>query len=423
MQSITRLFDIPHYQRETYNLDKAMVTKYDGEWRAVSSGEYLDQAILLKRESLRWDEDSSIWWRRSLDEYTYDEHKNCLTFFSEGWISSWQLNFRYKGEYINDYTAGTITRKTYWYEDDEWIPGSRAKEVYASADDLTIVNSPYEDEEICVVTVSSQNRNLLVWEKTPGEGTLAYNIYREGDVANEYEKIGTQPFESLSIFIDEDSDPREQAYRYKIASVNVCGESGYSNYHQTIHLQISPGMGTYNLDWSKYEYEGGTLTFVTHEILRGTSLANMAQIGSVSGNKFSFTDTDPPGDTLYYQIRGILELPCYPSGQVKATHDAYQHSLSNVEDNRDAMGVGSTAAGSLLRIYPNPMAEKATILIPDPGKGTYHLSLTDLSGKLVRIVDNVFGPSYELKRMGLPAGFYLIELKGARNYQGKLILE
>jgi long-chain acyl-CoA synthetase len=53
MQSITRLFDIPAYQKEKYDLEKAMVTKYDGQWKAVSSGEYLDQANAISRALLR----------------------------------------------------------------------------------------------------------------------------------------------------------------------------------------------------------------------------------------------------------------------------------------------------------------------------------------------------------------------------------
>jgi len=53
MQAISRLFDIPAYQKEKYNLEKAMVTKYDGEWKAVSSGEYLDQANAISRALLR----------------------------------------------------------------------------------------------------------------------------------------------------------------------------------------------------------------------------------------------------------------------------------------------------------------------------------------------------------------------------------
>lgn len=53
MQSITRLFDIPYFQKETYNLKEAMITKYDGQWKAVSSAEYLEQANAISRALLR----------------------------------------------------------------------------------------------------------------------------------------------------------------------------------------------------------------------------------------------------------------------------------------------------------------------------------------------------------------------------------
>ncbi len=53
MQSISRLFDIPYYQKEKYDLEKALVTKYDGEWKALSTGEYLHQANAISRALLR----------------------------------------------------------------------------------------------------------------------------------------------------------------------------------------------------------------------------------------------------------------------------------------------------------------------------------------------------------------------------------
>ncbi len=50
---ITRLFDFPYYQLKKYNLSKAFVTKYNGEWKAVSTQEYIDQANTLSRGLLR----------------------------------------------------------------------------------------------------------------------------------------------------------------------------------------------------------------------------------------------------------------------------------------------------------------------------------------------------------------------------------
>ena len=53
MNTITRLFDFPHYQLEKYNLDKALITKYDGEWVATSTKEYVEKANKISRGLLR----------------------------------------------------------------------------------------------------------------------------------------------------------------------------------------------------------------------------------------------------------------------------------------------------------------------------------------------------------------------------------
>lgn len=53
MTEVKRLFDFPYYQLEKFNLKKALVTKYDGQWRAISSQEYVDQAKAISRGLLR----------------------------------------------------------------------------------------------------------------------------------------------------------------------------------------------------------------------------------------------------------------------------------------------------------------------------------------------------------------------------------
>jgi len=49
MKSVKRLFDFPYYQLEKYSLKKALVTKYDGQWQALSTREYIDKANALSR--------------------------------------------------------------------------------------------------------------------------------------------------------------------------------------------------------------------------------------------------------------------------------------------------------------------------------------------------------------------------------------
>jgi hypothetical protein len=405
-----------HESWDTLKLEWINASRYLYEWEGQ---------LHWKTEAYqRWDTTSGSWKEMTNTSYDFDDYGNLLQYHRVQLAMNGDTNYILDSQYEHDYTAGSTNIMYNFYTDGEWIPSSRRMEKYASEDDLNILDRVYEDEELCVVTVSEDNRNLLVWEKTPDKGTIAYNIYREGDVADEYEYIGTRSYDDLSIFVDPDSDPREEAYRYKITTVNECSESEYSNYHQTIHLQISPGIGRFNLTWTKYEYEGGPLTFITHEIYRGGTTASMTKIGSVSGNQFTYTDVNPPGDTLYYQVRGILATPCFPTEGKKADPESYAFSRSNIEDIRTTTGLIMPGAGlQELRIHPNPVRHTAVISIPESSPGIYKLVLMDIRGRVIRSIDNISKPEYELLRGDLPGGFYLIRLTGPKVYQGKLVVD
>jgi len=53
MTEIHRIFDFPYHAKETYNLKKALTTKYDGKWESVSAQEYIDAANAMSRGLLR----------------------------------------------------------------------------------------------------------------------------------------------------------------------------------------------------------------------------------------------------------------------------------------------------------------------------------------------------------------------------------
>ena len=53
MTNPKRLFDFPYYQLEKYKLDKALVTKYHGEWVATSTQEYINKANAISRGLMR----------------------------------------------------------------------------------------------------------------------------------------------------------------------------------------------------------------------------------------------------------------------------------------------------------------------------------------------------------------------------------
>ena len=49
MDKITRLFDVPRYQQEHFPLKDALVTKYNGKWKSLSTDEYIEQANQISR--------------------------------------------------------------------------------------------------------------------------------------------------------------------------------------------------------------------------------------------------------------------------------------------------------------------------------------------------------------------------------------
>ena len=53
MQTITRLFDFPYYQLETYNLSDCFMDKRNGKWVPTSTQEYVDKANAISRGLVR----------------------------------------------------------------------------------------------------------------------------------------------------------------------------------------------------------------------------------------------------------------------------------------------------------------------------------------------------------------------------------
>jgi len=50
---VTRLFDFPYYQLNTYNLEKAFTSKASGVWESISTQQYVDQANQISRGLLK----------------------------------------------------------------------------------------------------------------------------------------------------------------------------------------------------------------------------------------------------------------------------------------------------------------------------------------------------------------------------------
>ena len=76
-----------------------------------------------------------------------------------------------------------------------------------------------------------------------------------------------------------------------------------------------------------------------------------------------------------------------------------------------------------IKIYPNPFSDITTIEFPNPNGKNFRLILTDITGKVVRIVENIKGDQIKFNRENLSSGFYILELVGSKRYISKIYIE
>ncbi|KPK81884.1 MAG: hypothetical protein AMS27_15165 [Bacteroides sp. SM23_62_1] len=323
------------------------------------------------------------------------------------------------------WSDGTTSQTTTIYDNAEVTLAYEGTNNCYFYDTLNVIaQHVFEDEKPCVVTVSADGQNLIVWEKTPEVGTASYNIYRE--VATDvYNFKANVPVGNLSVYRDQDADPRKKSYKYKISSVDTCGnESGQSFFHKTMHLTINLGLDTteVNLIWQNYE----GFYFPYYIIFRGTSPDNLVAIDSIPWDNTTLTYTDYGIiGRHYYRVGVILPFTCFPTEGKKADSGPYSHSMSNMEDNR-LQDTGTSAVEPLtweIRSYPNPFNYWTQIDFENSLKYPYELKVTDMSGKLVKMIGDIRDNKVVFLRDNLPQGFYMFELKGDRVYRGKFVIK
>ncbi|MCF8414766.1 MAG: PKD domain-containing protein [Crocinitomicaceae bacterium] len=238
-----------------------------------------------------------------------------------------------------------------------------------------VVNASFmSSPNVCVVGMDSlTNENRIVWEKPLTLGIDSFYVYKETNVSDVYTKIGATAYNDLAVFLDQNSNPAVQAYRYKLTVLDTCGtETLLSDFHKTIHLTINAGVGgAWNLIWSHYE----GLTFGSYNIYRGTDPTNISLLTTIQSNLNSYTDLAPPVGPVYYQIEIVNPNSCDPTKVVN-----YSVSKSNIVNN-GVNGINALA-NSTVHVYPNPTSKDVTLEITDEllGKDYY---LTDNTGRII----------------------------------------
>jgi uncharacterized delta-60 repeat protein len=275
-----------------------------------------------------------------------------------------------------------------------------------------VVNASFmSSPNVCIVGMDSlTNENRIVWEKPITTGIDSFYVYKETNVSDVYTKIGATNYPDLAVFLDQNSNPAVQAYRYKLAVLDTCGtETPLSDFHKTIHLTINAGVGgAWNLIWSHYE----GLTFGSYNIYRGTNPTNISLLTTIQSNLNSYTDLAPPVGPVYYQIEIVNPNSCDPAKVIN-----YSVSKSNIVNN-GVNGINALTNTSVL-VYPNPTSKDVTLEITSEllGKDYY---LTDNTGRI--ILSGQFRALKETINLEqIATGVYFIKIDDNANLMYKIV--
>ncbi|MFC2138741.1 T9SS type A sorting domain-containing protein [Bacteroidota bacterium] len=276
---------------------------------------------------------------------------------------------------------------------------------------------PLIEPSICLVSVTEDNNNIIVWEKPINDFIDYFKIYREfNEQTDRWDSIGITLNSDLSIFIDSTSQSEIQSYRYKISSVDKCGnETSLSNLHKTMNLSILKSMNnTYSLVWD--EYEG--FEVYSYRIYRGIDKDDLSLIGSVTAGNFNYNDTYSSEGDIYYQVEVLCPLECNTNNLKSSS--VYYSSRSNIVTNLRT-SINKSEFGSEIKIFPNPFNSKTNISFYNGNHQLYILNLYDINGKNVYSQTTSEG-RIEFDRNNLSNGFYYIELKGNNTLRGKMLI-
>jgi len=281
---------------------------------------------------------------------------------------------------------------------------------------------------IGIVSVSTSNKNMIVWNKPVSTNIESYYVYRETTVSNVYEKIGTVPYDSLSLFVDNQSAPNVKSNKYKLSIFDRNGqESALSDAHKTMHLSINKGQNnTWNLIWEAYE----GFNVSTYNIYRGTSVNNLNFIDATSGSSTQYSDISASTGDVFYQLEVISPTLINPSkapASIQKSKDSgnattsslvsYNSSRSNVATNVVSSIPEFEEENNSIKLYPNPV--KNELRIEYDGKTSFEI--VNLMGQV--IMNGNLNKSTIVQTSTLSSGVYLIKVRTGNSFEYKKIIK
>ena len=196
---------------------------------------------------------------------------------------------------------------------------------------LNVGTIPFKQPEVSLVSYGKESKhNLIVWKKEQTNEIDKYLIYRETEQNGEYEQIGSQNYNEISVFVDETTNPRTNPnpYRYRISAANKCLESQLSHESKTINLQWKRDENNaIHLWWDAYEgieY----VKFTVYRLTRGGQF----MVSEVPANKFRYIAENPEPETMGYFVAVDLIEKIDVTQLMKSESGPFIIAVSNIAE-------------------------------------------------------------------------------------------
>ncbi|KPK84201.1 MAG: hypothetical protein AMS27_10595 [Bacteroides sp. SM23_62_1] len=297
---------------------------------------------------------------------------------------------------------------------------------------------PHKTIHLLVSTNPELKSTQLAWDKYYGFDYQTYSIYRSITGAN-FAVIDAMP-SSLNSWTDPESLTGALYYRVAVEKPIPC--IPLSNGKKADQGPYSHSMS--NMDDNRLqsgEYPPDTLILTNHYIDENNSIGKL--IGRFlttdpdTNEAFTYTLVGGDGDDdnmSFTLLADLLITADYFDYETKNQYSIRVRSTDKtgniiegifiiyVNDLSEPTGM-NFPSGQQVIIYPNPLRDVSTIIFPNPAGSEYTLLIMNLSGKVVRRIENITTSSFLIERGDTESGYYLIELKGNKVYRGKMVIE
>ena len=217
---------------------------------------------------------------------------------------------------------------------------------------VTVPPIPFKQPEIALVSYGKQSKhNLIVWKKEQTNEIDKYLIYRETEQNGEYEQIGSQNYNEISVFVDETTNPRTNPnpYRYRISAANKCLESPLSHESKTINLQWKRDENNaIHLWWDAYE----GVEYVKFKVYRLTR-GGQFMVSEVPANKFRYIAENPEPETMGYFVAVDLIEEIDVTQAMKSESGPFIIVVSNIAELENFVDAIDDIAENQAIVYAN----------------------------------------------------------------------